>query len=263
MYRLLIVTDAQSAKDRLEAMQGWEILGFKPPRIRTSMAEAVECIHRHHIDAIAVDENPAFDGFLAYLDEHFPNVPLFQISPTDEQQQLILRELSSLLSRLKADDTNDDYDEAARLQEYRERWLKKLIGGVVPTCEDLRRSLCLYRCSERMDVPCVLARLEMPQDDGFFSGRWHYGSERLEVALRNFFGHQHDHMILHVAVVSPQEVRVLCYPADGEAISENAAFDYVQETAEQIDHYLGLSMKVLEVRRVPGLTAFVTETNAR
>ena len=263
MYRLLIVTDAQSVKDRLEAMQGWERLGFKPPRIRTDMAEAVECIHRHHIDAIAVDENPAFDGFIAYLDEHFPNVPLFQIAADDESQLLVLRELSSLLSRLRADDTNDDYDEASRMQEYRERWLKKLIGGVVPTCEELKRQLKLYRCSESIDVPCVLARLEMPQDDGFFSGRWHYGSERLEVALRNFFGHQHDHMILHVAVVSQQEVRVLCYPADKEGVSENAAFDYVQETAEQIGHYLGLSMKVLDVRRVPGLMAFVTENNAQ
>lgn len=263
MYRLLIVTNAPNVKDRLEAMQGWEILGFKPPRIRTNLEEAVECIHRHHIDAIAVEPNPVFDGFVAYLNEHFPNTPLFQIASSDEEQLTILRELSSLLSRLKADDTNDDYDEASRMQEYRERWLKKLIGGVVPTCEDLKRHLSLYRCSERMDVPCVLARLEMPQDDSFFSGRWRYGSERLEIALRNFFGHQHDHMILHVAVVSPQEVRVLCYPADGETVSENAAFNYVQETAEQIDHYLGLNMKVLDVRRIPGLTAFVAENAAQ
>jgi len=264
VYRLLIVTDAQSVKDRLEAMQGWETLGFKPPRIRMSMEEAVECIHRHHIDAIAVDETPAFEGFLAYLDEHFPNVPLFQIAPTDAGQLLILRELSGLLSRLKADDTNDEYDENARMQEQRERWIKKMIGGLETSREDLCRHLKLYRCAERADVPCVLARLELPQDDGFLSGRWHYGSERLEVALRNFFGYEHDHMIMHVAVVSPVEVRVLCYPCSAEeCVSENAAFEYVQETAEQIDHYLGLSMKVLEVRRVPGLTAFVTETNAR
>ena len=260
MYRLLIVTDAQSVKDRLEAMQGWERLGFKPPRIRTDMAEAVECIHRHHIDAIAVDENPAFDGFIAYLDEHFPNVPLFQIAADDESQLLVLRELSSLLSRLRADDTNDDYDEASRMQEYRERWLKKLIGGVVPTCEELKRQLKLYRCSESIDVPCVLARLEMPDDDSFLSERWHYGSERLEQALRNFFGFEHDHMLMHVAVISQEEVRVLCYPASLEmGVSENVAFEYVQETLEQIDHYLGLQMKVLEVRRVPGLLAFAAE----
>ena len=263
MYRLLIVTDTQSVKDRLEAMQGWEILGFKPPRIRSSMEEAVECIHRHHIDAVAVEEKPIFAGFLTYLDEHFPNVPLFEIAPDDEEQHSRLRELSGLLSRLNADDTNDLYDEAARMQEQRERWIKKVIGGLVLSRGEMSRSLRLFRCTERMEVPCVLARLEMPEDDHFIGVRWHYGSDRLEVALCNFFGREHDHMKMHVAVVSPQEVRVLCYPAQGEdCVSEKAAFEYVQETAEQIDHYLGLDMKVLEVRRLPGLEAFINDCNA-
>ena len=66
-------------------------------------------------------------------------------------------------------------------------------------------------------------------------------------------------MLMHVAVISQEEVRVLCYPTCSEGISENTAFDYVQETLEQIDHYLGLRMKVLEVRRVPGLLAFAAE----
>ena len=83
--------------------------------------------------------------------------------------------------------------------------------------------------------------------------RWHYGGERLEIALRNFFGREHGHMLLRVAVVSPQEVRVLCYPRDeAEGLSENAAFEYVQETIEQIARYLGLALKVLEVRRIAG-----------
>ena len=37
----------------------------------------------------------------------------------------------------------------------------------------------------------------------------------------------------------------------------------VQETAEQIDHYLGLNMKLLDVRRLPGLMAFVAENAAQ
>jgi len=264
VYRLLIVTDNQNVKERLEAMQGWEALGFKPPRIRTGMEDAVECIHRHHIDAIAVEDSPAFEDFRAYLDEHFPNVPLFEIAPNETEQLLLLRELSGLLSRLKADDTNDLYDEAARMQEQRERWIKKVIGGLEISQGDMNRHIRLYRCTERLGVPCVLARLEMPEDDHFIGVRWHYGSDRLEVALRNFFGREHDRMVLHVAVVSPQEVRVLCYPACGEnCVNEREALAYVQETIEQIAHYLGLDMRLVEVQSLCGLEAFINDCNAR
>ena len=262
MYRLLIVTDAQNVKDMISAMQGWEAMGFKPPRIRCSMEEAVDCIHRHHLDAIAVDENPQLQGFLTYLDEHFPTIPLFQIGEDAQQQQVILHELSGVLSRLRADDTNDEYDENSRMAEQRERWLKKVIGGLVSQ-NDMARQLRLYRCCEKLSVPCVLARLEMQQDDRFFGERWHYGSERLETALRNFFGTSHDRMLIHVAVVSPQEVRVLCYPAEEpEALTERGVYEYVQETVEQIDHYLGLSMRVADVRSLPGLAAFASDISA-
>ena len=64
-------------------------------------------------------------------------------------------------------------------------------------------------------------------------------------------------MVMHVAVVSPEEVRVLCYPEnEAEGISENIAFTYIQETVDQIDKYLGLTMRLLDVRRVEGLQVF-------
>ena len=43
---------------------------------------------------------------------------------------------------------------------------------------------------------------------------------------------------------------------------ENAAFEYVQETIEQIARYLGLALKVLEVRRIAGLCDFAAENDA-
>ena len=260
MYRLLIVTKDPSAIDRLNATDGWEKLGFRPPRICQSFEEAKASLSAHRVDAIAVDADPDFDELHAYLDEHYPTKPLCRVEKDPQKQRQVVQELYSLLTRLSADDTNDEYDDAYKLQQQRERWLKKVIGGMVPTEEEMQRQICLYRCRERLDVPCVLARLEMPDDDTFLSERWHYGSERLEQALRNFFGFEHDHMLMHVAVVSQEEVRVLCYPASLDmGISENVAFEYVQETLEQVDHYLGLHMKVLEVRRIPGLLAFAAE----
>lgn len=260
MYRLLIVTGNQNVKDMFAAMEGWETMGFKPPRLRESMDEAVECMHKHHIDAIALDEGLAFDGLRAYLDEQYPNLPIFSIETSSKKQLETIREVSSLLTRLRADDSNDEYDDAYRFGRQREHWMKKVLSGMIASAEDMRKQLCLYRCTEKMDVPCVLARIALPQDDRFMEDRWHYGSERLEVALRNFFGSAHDHMILHVAVVSPQEVRVLCYPeSETDGLSENAAYEYIQGTVEQIAHYLGLEMKVLDVRRVPGLGVFAMD----
>ena len=87
------------------------------------------------------------------------------------------------------------------------------------------------------------------------SVRWHYGSDRLESALRNFFGRGYSHMLMHVAVVSPEEVRILCYPENADFdVSENIAYDYMRETLEQIENYLGLHMDIVEVCRLSGLT---------
>ena len=109
-------------------------------------------------------------------------------------------------------------------------------------------------------MPCVLARLTMDMDDPFLTNRWHYGSERLETALRNFFGVRQRDMYLHVAVISPEEVRVLCYPVtEDDTLLESAVRAYVEETAQQIGHYLGLHMQVAEVRLVPGLSTFAAE----
>ena len=44
-----------------------------------------------------------------------------------------------------------------------------------------------------------------------------------------------------------------------DRLLESAVRAYVEETAQQIDHYLGLHMQVAEVRLVPGLSAFAAE----
>lgn len=255
MYRLLIVTENQAVTDMITAMQGWEKLGFKAPRLRSTADEAVACMQKHHIDAVAVDPTAVFEGFAAYLDQQYPDVPMFQIASDEQTQRVIMQELSSLLARINADDSNDDLDTAYQMQVQRERWMKKLISGMVASEEQLSRQLNLYRIHAQINVPCVLARLEMSDEDGFMSERWHYGSDRLETALRNFFGRGHSHMLMHVAVISPEEVRVLCYPeSQDHCVSENIAYDYMHETLEQIENYLGLHMNILNVCRLSGLT---------
>ena len=240
--------------DMLAAMQGWEKLGFKAPRIRGTVDEAVACMQKHHIDAVAVEPSAVFNDFAAYLDQHYPDMPMFQIAATEQDQRLIVQELSSLLARVNADDSNDDHDTAYQMQVQRERWLKKLISGMIIGEEQLIRQMKLYRINAQVNVPCVLARLELTDEDGFMSERWHYGSDRLETALRNFFGRGYSHMLMHVAVISPEEVRVLCYPESPDyGVSENIAYDYMHETLEQIENYLGLHMSIINVCRISGL----------
>lgn len=254
MYRLLIVTENQNVNDMMTAMQGWEKLGFQPPRLRSTVEDAVECMGKHHIDAIAVDCAPAFDRLRSWLDEHDPDMPIFQIAQSAEKQMTIMQEVSRLLDRLNADDSNDDHNVAANMQYQRDRWFKKLAGGLVKGESELNRQMDLYRVKLPLDLPCVLARLEMSDDDGFMTQRWHYGSERLETALRNFFGQGYGGMRLHVAVLSPEEVRVLCYPASAEFdVSENIVYDYIRETVEQVENYLGLRMRIANVYRMSGI----------
>ena len=72
MYRLLIVTENQSVRDLFIAMEGWESMGFKPPRLRQTTQEALECMQKHQIDAIAVDNDPAFDELNRFVEEQCP-----------------------------------------------------------------------------------------------------------------------------------------------------------------------------------------------
>lgn len=260
MYRLLIVTEDQAVWDMFAAMEGWEAMGFKTPRLRRSVDEAIECMHKHHIDAIALDDSESLKPLSDYLNEQCPCMPIFQIEKNADAQMDTIRRVGRLLSRLHADDSNDCYDEAASFDQQRNRWIKKALSGLVETQDEMEKELKLYRCTEQVETPCVVARLALPQDDNFLTNRWHYGSERLETALRNFFGEHHDHMLLHVAVVSPQEVRVLCYPQEPQTgLSEAIASEYIQETVEQIERYLGLSMQVLNLRRVPGIEALAAD----
>lgn len=62
------------------------------------------------------------------------------------------------------------------------------MDGRATSEEDVLRHLRLIRSKMDPTKPCVVAELEIPADNDFLRGRWQYGSDRLEVALRNIFG---------------------------------------------------------------------------
>ncbi len=262
VYRLLIVTRDPRVEAMFDSMQGWETIGFKQPRLRKTFTEAVECMRKHHIDAIAVDNDPEFAQLNQWRDASAPNLPIFEIAPDADAQMEIVREIELLLNQLHTDDSNDDYDESYYFKQARERWMKRLISGLAPSAAYVFSRQRLYRCPDDAAAPCVFARMTVPEGDAFITGRWHYGSERLGTALQNFFGEEHDHCLLHVAVVSPVEVRAVACQRLGDAehpVSLPKMQAYFQETLEQIQNYLGLSMTIAEIGLKDGLTAFACE----
>ena len=259
LYRLLIVTKDPKVENVFASIEGWEAMGYKPPRIRHSAEDAIECMHKHHIDAIAMDDDAEFASVDAFLDEKYPSIPIFQVEENAEKQLAVLAELYQLLTQMHADHSNDDYGEEYYFNLARERWMKKLISGLVSSRENVLAHHRLFRCRESVEAPCVYARLSVPSGDAFLSGRWHYGSERLEIGLRNFFGSDHEKMTVHVAVFSPEEVRVLACPKESDGdMSFGAAqvLSFIEETIDQIEHYLGLKMNVIDICKLEDMTAF-------
>ena len=262
MYRLLIVTRDQRVEEMFNSMQGWETMGFKPTRLRKTVAEAIECMHKHHIDAIAIDDEPEYAALEKWLDDHAPDMPIFEIAADAEKQLEVIREVELLLNQLHADDSNDDYNESYYFKQARERWMKRLISGFAPSRDSILKHQRMYRCQDNPHAPCVYTRISVPEGDAFITGRWHYGSERLAIALQNFFGQERDHMLIHLAVVSPEEIRVVISPRLGDTehtASLPKAKAYIDETIEQVQNYLGLPMTIAEMCLMDGLIDFAAD----
>lgn len=262
MYRLLIVTKDTKAEKMLTSIDSWEAMGFKPPRLRRTAEEAIECMRKHHIHAIAMDETPSFAPLMSFLDENHPSMPIFKIEENKQAQLNTLREVYRLLSQVHSDDSNDDYDEGYYFKLARERWMKKLLSGMAPDETYILSHHKMLRCRESTQCSCLYARLGVPAGDDFLLDRWHYGSDRLEMALRNFFGEERENATLHLAVISPEEVRVLVCPkpdASDDALTAERALRIIEETIEQIDHYLGLPMNIIDIREMESLLSFAAE----
>lgn len=260
MYRLLIVTKSPTIEQVFTGIDGWETMGFKTPRIRKTFDEAVECMQKHHIDAVGIDEG--FADLDRWMDGNQPHTPIFRIFSDAEEQLAGIREVELLLNQIHTDNSNDDYNEVVNFALARERWMKYLLSRLAPNKPEILKQQRLYRCSDDPEKPCIFARVSIPQGDMFIAERWHYGSERLATALRNFFGEEYKQMNIHIAVVSPEEVRIVFSPRpDGaeSGVTDSMARAYIEETIERIQHYLGLSMTLTELRVLDGLVNFAAD----
>ncbi|NMD38355.1 MAG: hypothetical protein GYA87_06735, partial [Christensenellaceae bacterium] len=112
-----------------------------------------------------------------------------------------------------------------------------------------------------IDKPCVLVDINIPFGEQYLMNEWHYGSERLEVALRNFFGYKACGANVIVAVTSQNTARLLiAQNINSDEKCSNAITtlskdikDYINETLENIEHYLGLKLEVVKIESLPNL----------
>ena len=188
MYKLLLATNDPAVVEAFSAVK-WEALGFKQPRVVSTAEEALSSLRVNHADAVAIGLPKEQDDLLVeQLLEKNPMLPIMAVSTKPGVIESYAVELRRLLGRINADVSNDAFSTADLLKECRHEFFRALMDGKATSEEDVLRYLRLIRSKMDPTKPCVVAELEIPADNDFLRGRWQYGSDRLEVALRNIFG---------------------------------------------------------------------------
>lgn len=258
MYKLLLATDRPEVLEAFQAYAGWETMGFRAPRIVTSVNAALKSLKEHHTDAIAFSFAGRDDEamLMEHLRAFYPLLPIFTAANTLAELQAILQELRLLLSRVNADFSNDDFSAADIMQVCRHEFFRALLEGRVEGEDSVRRCLRLLRSRMDPDKPCVLAELSIPGESDFLKGRWHYGTERLEIALRNFFGVELMGMRMLVAVLPDERIFLLAGSMVGAQTTDSmtgVVTSHAQECIEHVQEYLHLDLTIRNIRVVPRL----------
>ncbi len=266
MYKLLLATDQHDIQNMFSEITEWENRGFRMPRTVSSAQEAIACLEKHHVDAIAFRLSAQEESKLYQkLKQSYPDLPIFRLGRNATEQMAILNELKVLLNRTHADFANEDYGIADMMKLCRNDFMRALLSGSISDSRDILSKIRLLRFGIDVDKPCVLLEMDLPQGDEYLAGRWHYGSERLEVALRNFFGTVVDDLFFSVAVVTPQLIRLLACPLEGHGESEGEESltgmveDHVIEAIEQIREYLALEVRLNCTRVLKNITALAVQ----
>jgi len=263
MYKLLLVSDQEDVLDAFAQVQNWELIGFKPPHLRHDFEGAKDSLIKHHADgiAIAVSSEEEEEKILTHLQQHYPYVSIFQAGRTPDEVLKYLQELKTLLNRVHADFSNDQFQETDMIQVCRHDFFRKVINGKIHSKEDLFRGMRLLR--SRMDAtrPCVLIELEQSAPDDQLEGRWHDGQAQLERTLRTSFGGDLEGIHILPTVHEDGRIQVLFCPLQGVEISmteDSMTARLTSFTVEGIQHlqeFFGLELHIKAIQVLPALSA--------
>lgn len=269
MYKLLLVSDQEEVLNAFGQIQNWERQGFKPPHIRYDYDGMLDSLSKHHADGIAVKVVPEeAKKIFAYLQEHYPNVPIFEAGTTPEMVLRYLNELNILLNRIHADFSNDRFREIDMLMECRHEFFRKLMTGRIEKKDDLVRNMRLLRSRMDPEKPCLVMELEQPEENGQekLEGRWHYGADRLELTLRKSFGGDIHGVHILPTVHTDGRILVLCcslYGVESSITTQDqmtaVLTTHIADGIEHLKEYFGLELHISGIRVLPSLYALCTE----
>ncbi len=268
MYKLLLITDQAEVLDAFDQVGNWERTGFKYPHIRHDLEGAKDSLAKHHADGIAIAVSPEEEEkILAYLQEYFPTISIFQAGRNRLEVLRYLNELNILLNRLHADFSNDRFTQADMLQECRHEFFRKVMNGKVATREELIRNMRLLRSRMDADRPCVLMELDQKDaGEDHLEGRWQYGQDRLEYRLRQSIGGDVKGFHILPTVHPDGRILILACPlhsvettVSGDRMT-NMITEHIQEGIVHLKEYFGLELTVKEIRILPALNALCAET---
>ncbi len=268
MYKLLLVSDQEDVLNAFAGIRNWELLGFKPPHIRHDFEGTKDSLAKHHADGIciAVDHDQE-ELILAYLQQYFPNVSIFEAGHNGEEVLRYLSELKILLNRINADFYNERSSTRDNLQMCRHEFFRKVINGKVKNSDDLHRNMRLLRSRMDADRPCLLIELDQSAPNDRLEGRWHYGKDQLEIALRTSFAGDLNGIHILPTIHSDGRILVLACPLHG--VDTDMTVDtmtamlttYTADSIEHMKEFFGLELHISGIRVFPALTALCENTD--
>ena len=265
MYKILLATNDQKVRDAFAAV-AWENLGFKEPRMVSTAEEALCSLKAYHADAIAIALPAQEDAALIKaLMADFPDLPVMEAPDMRGEVEIRVLELRKLVIRLNADISNDSYTLKDQLMVVRHEYFRAMMDRRIPSKKDIERMLRLVRSKMDPHRPCVVAELKMPDSSDFLKGRWHYGPQRLEMALRNIFGVEVAGLRILSCVLPGDRIILLGCPMlyheleTEENSMTGVVSRHVQDCIDHVDEYLGIDLTIAALHVLPALTAMASD----
>ena len=265
MYKLLLATNDQKVRDAFAAV-AWENLGFKEPRMAATAEEAIKSLKAYHADAIAIalpaEED---DALIRQLMALYPELPVMEAPDMRGDVEIRVLELRKLLVRLNQDFSNDSFTPADQMMVCRHEYFRAMMDRRIPSAKDIVRMLRLVRSKMDPHRPCVVAELKMPDGSDFLKGRWHYGPQRLEMALRNIFGVEVAGLRILSCVLPGDRIILLGCPMlyheleTEENSMTGVVSRHVQDCIDHVDEYLGIDLTISAMHVLPALTDMAAE----
>ena len=252
MYKLLLVTDREEVIDTFAKVQNLADMMMDPVTVIRDIPEAIAYLERNAVDAVGysfrlTDPTPLH----TYLMDVRPSMPIFQTHHHDNTLRDELVRVRAFLDRMRMDDSQEGMDEAQALQYLRDELMHQLLAREIPSPAELKSRLKLVRAQNiSTDKPAFLFDFDMPQGELYLDGRWRYGRQRLESALRNnFIGRYADGIHYGVAMLSPRHIRLIACQEKGGSDEnpqdcERRVRANVDDKVSRVKQYLDLELEL-------------------